>query len=81
MDYLVRDQGFEIGSFSLEQIEAKLDDHQIGMMAEVYDGKQWVTVADMLENVEEERRRETEQLVLQQIAAVKRQEEEQRVWE
>ena len=78
MDYLVRDQGCEIGSFSLEQIEAKLDDHQIGMMAEVYDGKQWITVADMLENVEEERRREAEQLLLQQKAAAKRQEEEQR---
>ena len=78
MDYLVRDQGCEIGSFSLEQIEAKLDDHQIGMMAEVYHDKQWITVADMVENVEEERRREREQLVLQQKAAAERQEEEQR---
>jgi Flp pilus assembly protein TadB len=78
VSYIVRDQGREIGSFSLDQIEAMLDDHEIGMMAEVYDGNQWITVADLIENTEEERRRETEQLILEQKAAAKRQAEEQR---
>ena len=75
MEYTIRDRGREIGSFSLEQIEAKLDDHQIGMMAEVYDGGQWITVAELIENLEEEQRGEREQLVLQQEASAKRQEE------
>ena len=75
MEYTIRDRGREIGSFSLEQIEAKLDDHQIGMMAEVYDGGQWITVAELIENLEEEQRGEREQLLLQQEAAAKRQEE------
>ena len=75
VEYRIRNRGRELGSFTMEQLESMLDDHQIGMMAEVYDGKQWITVADMVENVEEERRREREQLVLQQEAAAKRQEE------
>ena len=75
MEYRIRNRGRELGSFTMEQLESMLDDHQIGMMAEVYDGKQWITVADMVENVEEERRREREQLVLLQEAAAKRQEE------
>jgi hypothetical protein len=78
VEYRIRNRGRELGSFTMEQLESMLDDHQIGMMAEVYDGKQWITVADMVENVEEERRREREQLVLQQKAAAERQEEEQR---
>ena len=78
MSYMVRDQGSEIGSFSVDQIEAMLDDHEIGMMAEVYDGNQWITVADLIESKEEDRRREAEQLVLQQKAMARRQEEEQR---
>ena len=78
MSYIVRDQGREIGSVSLDQIEAMLDNHEIGMMAEVYDGNQWITVADLIENTEEERRRETEQLILEQKAASERQAEEQR---
>ena len=78
VEYRIRDRGRELGSFTMEQLESMLNDHQIGMMAEVYDGKQWITVADMVENVEEERRREREQLVLQQKAAAERQEEEQR---
>jgi len=75
MEYTIRDRGRELGSFTMEQLEAMLDDHQIGMMAEVYDGRQWITVADLIENLEEGQRREQERLVLQQKAAAKRQEE------
>ena len=78
MSYLVRDQGREIGSFSLKQIETMLDDHEIGMMAEVYDGNQWTTVADLIENAEEEQRRESEQLILQRKEAEVRSAEERR---
>ena len=39
MEYTIRDRGRELGSFTMDQIESKLDDHQIGMMAEAYDGK------------------------------------------
>ena len=75
MEYRLRDRGRDLGSFTMEQLESKLDDHQIGMMAEVYDGGQWITVAELIENLEEEQRGEREQLVLQQEAAAKRQEE------
>ncbi len=75
VEYRIRDRGRELGSFTMEQLESMLDDHQIGMMAEVYDGRQWITVAELIENLEEEQRREREQLVLQQEAATKRQEE------
>ena len=75
VEYRIRDRGRELGSFTMEQLESMLDDHQIGMMAEVYDGRQWITVAELIENLEEEQRREREQLVLQQEAAAKRQEE------
>ena len=88
MDYLVRDQGCEIGSFSLEQIEAKLDDHQIGMMAEVYDGEKWITIAELIEdleeehrcnaeNMEKERNQRSEILASEQEAKAQRDEEEQ----
>ena len=76
MEYTIRDRGREIGSFSLEQIEAKLDDHQIGMMAEAYDGDKWITIAELIENLEQEHEQSAKRLTLQQEATAKRNEEE-----
>ena len=76
MEYTIRDRGRELGSFTMEQIEAKLDDHQIGMMAEVYDGGQWITVAELIENLEQEHEQSAKRLTLQQEATAKRNEEE-----
>ncbi|HJM96228.1 MAG TPA: DUF4190 domain-containing protein [Candidatus Marinimicrobia bacterium] len=89
MEYTIRDRGRELGSFSLEQLEAKLDDHQIGMMAEVYDGEKWITIAELIEGLEEVDRRKAEKLeeehnqraeiqALEQEAKAQRDEEEQR---
>ena len=52
MEFRLRDQGREFGSYSVEQIEAMLDEHQIGMMAEVFDGSQWITVDEFFERYE-----------------------------
>jgi len=77
MEYTIRDRGCELGSFTMEQIEAKLNDHQIGMMAEVYDGDRWITIAELIENLEQERNQRAKRLTLQQEATAKRNKEEQ----
>ena len=77
MEYTIRDRGRELGSFTMDQIETKLDDHQIGMMAEVYDGDRWITIAELIENLEQERNQSAKRLTLQQEATAKRNEEEQ----
>jgi hypothetical protein len=88
MEYTIRDRGREIGSFSLEQIEAKLDDHQIGMMAEVYNGEKWITIAELIEdleevdrckaeNMEKERNQMSERLALEKEAKAQHHGEEQ----
>ena len=88
MEFRLRDQGREFGSYSVEQIEAMLDDHQIGMMAEVYDGEKWITIAELIEDLEEEHRRNAENmekernqrseiLASEQEAKAQRDEEEQ----
>mgnify|MGYP007063384603 FL=1 len=76
MEYTIRDRGRELGSFTMEQIEAKLDDHQIGMMAEAYDGDKWITIAELIENLEQEHEQSAKRLTLQQEATAKRNEEE-----
>jgi hypothetical protein len=88
MEYTIRDRGRELGSFTMDQIETKLDDHQIGMMAEVYDGEKWITIAELIEGLEEVDRHKAEKLeeehnqraerqALQQKATAQRSEEEQ----
>ena len=89
MEYTIRDRGRDLGSFTLEQLESMLDDHQIGMMAEVYDRGQWITVAELIDDLEEadrrksniedeDRRQRAASLALQQKATDQRNEDAQR---
>lgn len=78
MDYPLRDSGRELGSFSLEQLEAKLADHQIGMMAEVYDDGQWITIADLIEKTDEQRRQDDARRATAAKAAAIRREEKRK---
>jgi hypothetical protein len=74
MEFRLRDQGREFGSYSVEQIEAMLDDHQIGMMAEVFDGSQWVTVDELFERYEGQKLQESEEARRQQEETDRREE-------
>jgi len=78
MEYRLRDQGKDYGSCSIEQIESMLDDHRIGLMAEVYDGGQWITVDELLDRIEHHKLAESEEAERQRVEHLRREEQEQR---
>lgn len=47
-EYKMRWRGREAGPFSVEEINRRLDDHEIGMTHEVYCDNQWMTVEEFL---------------------------------
>ena len=72
MSFQIRDRGKILGQFSIEEIERMLDDHQIGMMAEAYDGGAWVTLEELIEKMDSERLAQENQLRLKQDEEAKK---------
>ena len=72
MSFQIRDRGKILGQFSIEEIERMLDAHQIGMMAEAYDGGAWVTLEELIEKMDSERIAQENQLRLKQDEEAKK---------
>ena len=72
MDYEVRDRGKILGQFSIQEIEHMLDAHKIGMMAEANDGGSWVTLEELMEQIDSEREEHSRQLSLKQAESEKK---------
>ena len=78
MEFRIRDQGRELGSFTMEQIELMLDEHRIGMMAEMYDGGKWITIDELFDRIEHQKLLESKKAQRQRVELARREEQEQR---